>query len=104
MFLMFSLKRENVLPTGDFGVRMAMYRHYLDVQRTKAAKQASVPRKGAQEENQVAHTEADGKNRQMLGTLPQRGLLVLVEKPRHKNPLVTAGEFRNRLCCASFCD
>ncbi len=46
MFLMFSLKRENVLPTGDFGVRMAMYRHYLDVQRTKAAKKASVPRKG----------------------------------------------------------
>jgi DNA-3-methyladenine glycosylase II len=37
MFLMFSLKRENVLPTGDFGVRMAMYKHYLDVQRAKAA-------------------------------------------------------------------
>jgi DNA-3-methyladenine glycosylase II len=35
MFLMFTLKRENVLPTGDFGVRMAMYRHYLDVQRAK---------------------------------------------------------------------
>jgi DNA-3-methyladenine glycosylase II len=32
MFLMFTLKRENVLPTGDFGVRMAMYKHYLDVQ------------------------------------------------------------------------
>lgn len=30
MFLIFSLKRENVLPTGDFGVRMAMYKHYLD--------------------------------------------------------------------------
>jgi DNA-3-methyladenine glycosylase II len=36
MFLMFSLKRENVLPTGDFGVRMAMYRHYLEVQKAKA--------------------------------------------------------------------
>src|SRR5271170_1107451 len=35
MFLMFTLKRENVLPTGDFGVRMAMYKHYLDVQRAK---------------------------------------------------------------------
>jgi len=33
MFLMFTLKRENVLPTGDFGVRMAMYKHYLDVPR-----------------------------------------------------------------------
>ncbi len=38
MFLMFSLRRENVLPTGDFGVRMAMHRHYLDSERAKAAK------------------------------------------------------------------
>src|SRR6267378_983683 len=36
MFLMFSLKRENILPTGDFGVRMAMFKHYLDVKRAKA--------------------------------------------------------------------
>jgi DNA-3-methyladenine glycosylase II len=33
MFLIFSLKRENVLPTGDFAVRMAMHKHYLDFQR-----------------------------------------------------------------------
>lgn len=32
MFLMFSLKRENILPTGDYGVRMAIYKHYLDKQ------------------------------------------------------------------------
>ena len=38
MFLMFSLKRENVLPTGDYGVRMAIYKHYLDVRHVKAAK------------------------------------------------------------------
>ncbi|HZW95516.1 MAG TPA: hypothetical protein VFF64_21375 [Candidatus Eremiobacteraceae bacterium] len=38
MFLMFALKRENVLPTGDFGVRMAMHKHYLDRQRAKASK------------------------------------------------------------------
>ncbi len=37
MFLMFSLRRKDVLPTGDFGVRMAMYRHYLD-RRAKAGK------------------------------------------------------------------
>jgi len=43
MFLMFSLKRENVLPTGDFGVRMAMYKHYLDVQ--KAARKSSPNKK-----------------------------------------------------------
>ena len=41
MFLMFTLKRENVLPTGDFGVRMAMYRHYLEVQRKVQHKQAA---------------------------------------------------------------
>jgi DNA-3-methyladenine glycosylase II len=46
MFLMFSLKRENVLPTGDFGVRMAMSKHYLDVQRTKAAKKSMAAKKG----------------------------------------------------------
>jgi len=47
MFLMFTLKRENVLPTGDFGVRMAMYKHYLDRQRAKAAKNASAGKKSA---------------------------------------------------------
>jgi DNA-3-methyladenine glycosylase II len=36
MFLMFSLKRANVLPTGDFGVRMAIHRHYIDARRAKA--------------------------------------------------------------------
>jgi DNA-3-methyladenine glycosylase II len=28
MFLMFSLRRPNVLPTGDLGIQMAMRRHY----------------------------------------------------------------------------
>jgi DNA-3-methyladenine glycosylase II len=49
MFLMFSLKRENVLPTGDFGVRMAIYKHYLDVPRARAKKKSAagkVVRKG----------------------------------------------------------
>src|SRR6202167_461916 len=45
MFLMFTLKRENVLPTGDFGVRMAMYRHYLDVRRAKAPKKSAPAKK-----------------------------------------------------------
>jgi DNA-3-methyladenine glycosylase II len=53
MFLMFTLKRENVLPTGDFGVRMAMHRHYLEVQskvqsnaqRMKAAKKSAAAKK-----------------------------------------------------------
>jgi DNA-3-methyladenine glycosylase II len=42
MFLMFTLKREN-----DFGVRMAMYKHYLDVRRAKAAKKPSAAKKPA---------------------------------------------------------
>jgi DNA-3-methyladenine glycosylase II len=46
MFLMFTLKRENVLPTGDYGVRMAMYKHYLDTQRMKAAKKSAAAKKG----------------------------------------------------------
>src|SRR5271166_1529190 len=47
MFLMFTLKREDVLPTGDFGVRMAMYKHYLDVQRGRPAKKSAAANKGS---------------------------------------------------------
>jgi DNA-3-methyladenine glycosylase II len=28
MFLMFTLKRQDILPTGDFGIRMAIKKHY----------------------------------------------------------------------------
>ena len=40
MFLMFSLQRPNVLPTGDFAIRMAMFRHYLDRTRAKSNRAA----------------------------------------------------------------
>lgn len=30
MFLMFTLRRPDILPTGDFGIRMAMYKNYLE--------------------------------------------------------------------------
>ncbi|MGA8215994.1 MAG: DNA-3-methyladenine glycosylase [Candidatus Sulfotelmatobacter sp.] len=46
MFLMFTLKRQNVLPTGDFGVRLAIYKHYLDRPRRKAGKKSAATRKG----------------------------------------------------------
>ena len=36
MFLMFSLQRLNVLPTGDFAIRMAVFKHYLDRSRAKS--------------------------------------------------------------------
>jgi len=47
MFLMFTLRRENVLPTGDFGVRMAMFKHYLDKRRKGASRvtKGNSPRK-----------------------------------------------------------
>ncbi|HEX6804367.1 MAG TPA: DNA-3-methyladenine glycosylase [Terriglobales bacterium] len=44
MFLMFTLRRPNILPVGDFGVRMAMYKHYLDKRRNRAAKNGSPKR------------------------------------------------------------
>jgi DNA-3-methyladenine glycosylase II len=47
MFLMFTLKRQNVLPAGDFGVRMAMYKHYLDARRVKTARNSSAGKKSA---------------------------------------------------------
>ena len=37
MFLMFALRRGDVLPTGDFGIRMAMFKSYLDKSAAKAA-------------------------------------------------------------------
>jgi len=40
MFLMFTLQRPNVLPVGDYGIRMAMYRHYLQKKRKAAKKPA----------------------------------------------------------------
>jgi len=50
MFLMFTLRRPNVLPTGDFGVRMAMYKHYLD----KRAAKNGQPRPTAQKKKSKA--------------------------------------------------
>lgn len=46
MFLMFTLRRPNILPVGDFGVRMAMHKHYLakkivKVTNAKPAKRAN---------------------------------------------------------------
>jgi DNA-3-methyladenine glycosylase II len=46
MFLMFTLKRENVLPTGDLGVRLAMYKHYLEGQRARTKKKSGAAKKG----------------------------------------------------------
>jgi len=47
MFLMFTLKRENVLPTGDYGIRMAMFKHYLDREKKDRQKKNAAPNAGA---------------------------------------------------------
>jgi 3-methyladenine DNA glycosylase/8-oxoguanine DNA glycosylase len=46
MFLMFTLRRPNILPTGDFGVRMAVYKHYLDKRAAKKRTEKSDKLKG----------------------------------------------------------
>lgn len=60
MFLMFSLKRGNVLPTGDLGVRMAMHKHYLDTQLTERAKKTSSKKKKSAA-NEAAKVKAKTK-------------------------------------------
>ena len=45
MFLMFTLKRQNVLPSGDFGVRMAIFKHYVEARPAKAASDSSAGKK-----------------------------------------------------------
>src|SRR5215469_8662591 len=52
MFLMFTLRRPNILPTGDFGVRMAMYKNYLAKRISRAAASSPTSR---------AHGKANGK-------------------------------------------
>ncbi|MBV9574352.1 MAG: DNA-3-methyladenine glycosylase 2 family protein [Acidobacteriales bacterium] len=42
MFLMFSLRRPNVLPTGDFGVRMAIMKHYKKRKMPKPAQMGKI--------------------------------------------------------------
>jgi len=36
MFLMFTLRRQNILPVGDFGIRMAIYKNYLEKKAARA--------------------------------------------------------------------
>ncbi len=70
IFLMFTLRRENVLPTGDFGVRMAMYKHYLDTQRGKIAKKITKndPKKSAKKSGAAAK----GRKRKIKLPTPQQ--------------------------------
>jgi DNA-3-methyladenine glycosylase II len=42
MFLMFTLRRPNVLPTGDFGIQMAMKKHYKKRKMPKPEQMAKI--------------------------------------------------------------
>ena len=44
MFLMFTLRRPNVLPTGDFGVQMAIKKHYRKRKLPKPAQMEKIAR------------------------------------------------------------
>ena len=44
MFLMFTLKRPNVLPTGDYGIQMAMKKHYKKRKMPKPAQMEKIAR------------------------------------------------------------
>ena len=44
MFLMFTLKRPNILPTGDFGVQMAIKKHYNKRKLPKPAQMEKIAR------------------------------------------------------------
>jgi DNA-3-methyladenine glycosylase II len=47
MFLMFTLRRPDVLPTGDFGIRMAMKKHYKKRQLPKPEQMEKIARSWA---------------------------------------------------------
>jgi 3-methyladenine DNA glycosylase/8-oxoguanine DNA glycosylase len=46
MFLMFTLRRPDILPTGDFGIRMAIFKHYLDKARPIRSKNSPQSKTG----------------------------------------------------------
>ena len=57
MFLMFTLRRPNILPVGDFGVRMAMHKHYLAKKIVKATNAKSAKRANGKAAKKAAKPE-----------------------------------------------
>ena len=74
MFLMFSLRRPNVLPTGDYGVQVAVKKLY---------KKRKLPKPKDME-----------KIARAWEALPQRGVLVHVAQPGYQNHLIKEGGYR----------
>ena len=78
MFLMFALRRPDVLPTGDYAIRVAFKKHY---------KKRKLPKPKDMEK--IARAWAP---------LPQCGLLVFVAKPGHRDPVAIHFASPVRLC------
>ncbi len=57
MFLMFTLRRPNILPVGDFGIRMAMHKHYLAKKVAKAASSKAAKRTSGKGAKKAAKPE-----------------------------------------------
>jgi DNA-3-methyladenine glycosylase II len=73
MFLMFTLRRPDVLPTGDFGIRMAMYKHYLE-------KRARNNGNGSLRVSKLAKTSAASKKPKQKIILPTPGQMQKIAK------------------------
>ena len=82
MFLMFTLKRQNVLPVGDFGVRMAMYRHYLEKKSSRKLK----PR--------MQHAKKNGK-----GAAETPKPVIVLPKPDQMERIAKAWEPYRSIAC-----
>lgn len=67
MFLMFSLRRQNILPTGDYGVQMALKKHYKKRKLPKPKDMQKIAR--------------------CMGALSKRSVLVHVAEPGYQNAL-----------------
>jgi 3-methyladenine DNA glycosylase/8-oxoguanine DNA glycosylase len=79
MFLMFTLQRANVLPTGDFGIRMAMQKHYLD--------------RAAKKKNGAAKT----KNRKKVAKAPK--VKIILPTPEQMEKIAKRWEPYRSIAC-----
>jgi DNA-3-methyladenine glycosylase II len=83
MFLMFTLRRPNILPVGDFGIRMAMYRHYLDKKTAKA---------------KASPSSSKSKKKQAKSSLKPKPVIVL-PKPEQMEKIAKIWEPYRSIAC-----
>lgn len=82
MFLMFTLRRQNILPVGDFGVRMAMYRHYLEKKGVRAAR-----------------ANSPSKKKNAKTSPPKAKPVIVLPKPEQMEKIATAWEPYRSVAC-----